>query len=128
MTKTQTLLPKRKLIYAIPVKVVINNNPLTDSRTYTITFLSKRSKKPFTIGPGPISEIIEVLDKKGKIMKQPEAKDALTAIAERYDELELAEVGDGITQPGYYWIDGRIRGYGINQRLNLIPRIMNKTE
>ena len=86
ITQRQTLLLKQKLIYAIPVKVIINNNPLTDSRTYTITFLSKRSKKPFTIGPSTISEIIEVLDKKGKIMKQPEAKDALTAIAERYDD------------------------------------------
>ena len=122
VTQRQTLLLKQKLIYAIPKKVVINNNPLTDSRTYTITFVSKRSKKPFTIGPGTISEIIEVLDKKGKILKKPEATDALTAIAEKYDELELAEVGDGITQPGYYWIDGQIRGYGINQRLNLDPK------
>ena len=55
-------------------------------------------------------------------MKKPDATDALTAIAERYDELELSEVGDGITQPGYYWIDGKIRGYGINQRLDLDPR------
>ena len=122
ITQRQTLLLKQKLIYAIPKKVVINNNPLTDSRTYTIAFTSKRNKKPFTIGPSTISEIIEVLDKKGKILKKPEATDSLTAIAERYDELELAEVGDGITQPGYYWIDGKIRGYGVNQRLDLDPK------
>lgn len=122
LTQRQMLLLKQKLIYAIPIKVVINNNPLTDSRTYTITFVSKRNKKPFTIGPSTISEIIEVLDKKGKVLKKIEATDALTAVAERYDELELAEIGDGITQPGYYWIDGQIRGYGINQRLDLDPR------
>jgi hypothetical protein len=97
VTQRQTLMLKQKLIYAIPVKVVINNNPLTDSRTYTITFVSKRSKKLFTIGPSTLSEIIEILDKKGKVLKKPEAIDALTAITERYDELELAEIGEGIT-------------------------------
>ena len=118
----QILLWKQQLIFAIPIKVVINNNPLTDSRTYTITFVSKKSKKPFTIGPATIAEIIEVLDKKGKVLKKPEATDALTAIVEKYDELELAEVNDGITEPGYYWMNNQITGYGINQKLNFDPR------
>ena len=55
-------------------------------------------------------------------MKKPEAKDALIAIVERYEELELAEINDGIIQPGYYKINGKIRGFGINQGLNLNPR------
>jgi hypothetical protein len=122
VTQRQKLLLKQKLIYAATVKVVKNDNPLTNSRTYTITFVSRKSKKPFTIGPGTIPEIIDVLDKKGKILKKPEATDALTAIAERYDELGLAEVGEDIAQPGYYWIDGQIRGYNISQRLDLDPR------
>jgi hypothetical protein len=122
VTQRQTLLLKQKLVYATPVKVVINNNPLTDSRTCTITFVSKRDKKLYTIGPATIAEVIETLDKKGKILNKKEATDALTAVVERYDELGLAEIRDGITQPGYYWIDGQIRGYGINQRLDIDPQ------
>jgi hypothetical protein len=122
-TERQLLLLKQKLIYAIPRKIAINANPLTDERTYTITFVSRRDNgidnNQFTMGPGTISEIIEALDKKGKVLKKPEATDALTAIAERYDELGLAEVSNGIIEPGYYWIDGEIRYYGINQNLNL---------
>ena len=117
----QTLLPKHKLIYALPTKVIINENPLTGNTSYTITFVSKRNKKPFTL-TGTISEIIAALDKKSKVMRPPEAKDALIAIVERYEQLELAEIGDGITQPGFYKIDGKISGYGVNQRLNLDPR------
>jgi hypothetical protein len=113
---------KQQLIFAIPIWVVINNNPLTDNRSYTITFESKKSKKPFTIGPATIAEIIEVLDKKGKVLKKPEAIDALTAIVEKYDESELADVNDGITEPGYYWINNQITGYSINQNLNFDPR------
>jgi hypothetical protein len=113
---------KQQLIFAIPIWVVINNNPLTDSGSYSITFVSKKSKKPFTIGPATIAEIIEVLDKKGKVLKKPEAIDALTAIVEKCDELELAEVNDGITEPGYYWINNQITGYSINQKLNFDPR------
>jgi len=120
VVQKQILLPKNKLIYALPTKVIINDNPLTGNITYTITFVSKRNKKPFTL-TGTISEIIDALDKKSKVMRLPEAKDALTAIAERYERLELAEIGDEITQPGFYWIDGKIRGYGINQRLDLDP-------
>jgi hypothetical protein len=119
---------KRRLTFLVlwlagnGVTFEINNNPLTDSRTYTITFESKSSKKPFTIGPATIAEIIEVLDKKAKVLKKPEAIDALTAIVEKYDELELAEVNDGITEPGYYWINNQITGYGINQKLEFDPR------
>jgi hypothetical protein len=97
------------LIYAIPRKIVINSNPLTDTRTYAITFVSRREdgnanngNNFLTLGPGTISEIIEALDKKGKVLKKPEATDALTAIAERYDELGLAEVSNGIIEPGYF--------------------------
>ena len=118
---TQTLLPKHKLIYALPTRVIINDNPLTGNTTYTITFVSKRNKKPFIL-TGTISEIIAALDKKSKVMRPPEAKDALIAIVERCEQLDLAEIGDGITQPGFYKIDGKIRGYGINQRLDLDPR------
>lgn len=125
-TERQQLLLKQKLIYAIPRKIAINSNPLTDARTYTVTFVSRRDNgngnnynNLFTLGPGTISEIIEALDKKGKVLKKPEATDALTAIAERYDELGLAEVSNGIIEPGYYWIDGAIKYYGINQNLEL---------
>ena len=53
------------------------------------------------------------------MLEKPEATDALTAIAERYDELGLAENSNGIIEPGYYWIDGKIKYYGINQNLEL---------
>jgi hypothetical protein len=121
VTQKQVLLLKQKLIYSIPVKILINNNPLTGNRTYTITFASMMDKKRFTIGPSTISEIIQALDKKGKILKKPEAIDALTAIAEKFVELGIAEISDETTEPGYYWIDNQIRAFGINQRLDLDP-------
>jgi hypothetical protein len=120
VNRIQTLLPKQLLIYASPIKVVINENLMTDSRTYSITFQTLKGKKPFTI-TGTISEIIEILDKNGKILKKPEATDALTAIIRKYETSDMAEILEGITQPGYYWIDGKIRGYGINQRLDFDP-------
>ena len=81
----QILLWKEKLILAIPVKVIINDNPIDDCKTYQVTFVG-RSKKSFTIGPGSISYIIEELVRKGKVLRKAEAVDALTAILNRYEE------------------------------------------
>jgi hypothetical protein len=44
----QSLLWKQRLIMAIPIKVIINNSPIDENKTYQITFVG-RSKKPFTI-------------------------------------------------------------------------------
>jgi hypothetical protein len=120
VTKTQTLLPKQKLIYAIPTKVVINDNPINNAKTYQITFID-RSKKPFTIGPGSINYIIEELTSKGKVLKKNDAVDALTAILNRYEERGLAKIKESVTQPGYYYIKGKFETHEITQVLDKEP-------
>jgi hypothetical protein len=116
----QLLLWKQQLIFAIPIKVVINDNPLDNSKTYQVTFIG-RSEKPFTIGPGSINYIIEELASKGKVLKKNDAVDAVTAILNRYEELGLAEVKESVTQPGYYYIKGKFETYEITQNIDREP-------
>jgi hypothetical protein len=115
--RKQLLLWKQQLIFAIPVKVVINDNPLDNTKTYQITFIG-RSKRPFTIGPGSINYVIEELASKGKVLKKNDAVDALTAILNRYEEIGLAEVKESVTQPGYYYIKGKFETYEITQNID----------
>jgi hypothetical protein len=116
----QILLWKQKLILAIPVKVIINDNPIDDSKTYQVTFTG-RSKKSFTVGPGSISYIIEELVRKGKVLRKTEAVDAFTAILNRYEELGLAEIHESITQAGYYYVNGKFETHDITQVLEKEP-------
>lgn len=92
----QLLLWKQQLILAIPVKVVINDSPIDENKTYQVTFIS-RSKNPLSIGPSSINYIVEELANRGKVLKKAEAIDALTAILNRYEELGLAEVNESVT-------------------------------
>ena len=116
----QILLWKEKLILAIPVKVIINDNPIDDCKTYQVTFVG-RSKKSVTVGPGSISYIIEELVRKGKVLRKAEAVDALTAILNRYEEMGLAEIRESITQSGYYYVNGRFETHDITQILDEEP-------
>jgi hypothetical protein len=116
----QILLWKQKLVLAIPVKVIINDNPIDDCKTYQVTFVGK-SKKAFTLGPGSISYIIEELVRKGKVLRKAEAVDALTAILNRYEELCLAEIHESVTQAGYYYVNRRFETHDITQILHKEP-------
>ena len=84
-TKKQILYWKYKFVYAVPVKVVINKNPLNGIKTYLVTFLDESSKKHFTIGPCSINSMIEELNSNGKLYKKAEAVDALTAVLNKYE-------------------------------------------
>jgi Bifunctional DNA primase/polymerase, N-terminal len=116
----QLLLWKQQLIFALPVKVIINDSPIDENKTYQITFIGK-SKNPFTIGPGSINYIIEELAGKGKVLRKAEAVDALTAIINRYEELGLAEVKESVTKAGYYYIKGKFESYEITQTIDKDP-------
>jgi hypothetical protein len=116
----QLLLWKQQLIFAVPIKVVINDSPIDENKTYQVTFIG-RSKKPFTIGPGSINYIIEELANKGKVLRKAEAVDALTATINRYEELGLAEVNESVTQAGYYYIKGKFEIHEITQVLDKEP-------
>ena len=111
---------KQQLILAVPVKVIINDSPIDENKTYQVTFIGK-SKKPFTIGPGSINYIIEELASKGRVLRKAEAVDALTAILNRYEELGLAEVKESVTQPGYYYIKDKFETHEITQVLDKEP-------
>jgi hypothetical protein len=113
---------KNAIIDAIPTKVIKNDNPLDGTTNYTITFIHKGSKKPFTIGPATISKIVEELSDRGRILKKAEAADALTAIIIRHEDMNIIEVNDRIPTPGYYWVDNKIVGYDVSQRLDFDPR------
>ena len=115
----QLLLWKQQLVLACPINVVINENPLDNTKTYQVTFIG-RSKKPFTVGPGSIKYIIEELVSRGKILKKDEAVDALTAILNRLEE-SGAEVRESVTQPGYYYIKGKFETYEITQVIDREP-------
>jgi hypothetical protein len=116
----QLLLWKQQLIFAVPVKVIINDSPIDENKTYQVTFIGKL-KKPITIGSGSINYIIEELASKGKVLRKAEAVDALTATINRYEELGLAEVNESVTQVGYYYIKGKFETHEITQVLDKEP-------
>ena len=60
--------------------------------------------------------------KRRKIVKRLEAPEALALLITAYEKAAVAIISEEITEPGYYWIDGKIVGYGINQRLDLNPQ------
>jgi hypothetical protein len=119
-TQKQLLLWKQQLIFAVPVKVIINDSPIDENKTYQITFIG-RSKKPYTIGPGSINYIIEELASKDKVLRKAEAVDALTATINKYEELGLAEINESVTQTGYYYIKGKFETRDITQILDREP-------
>jgi hypothetical protein len=125
--RKQLLLWKHQLILATPIKVVINDSPIDENKTYQVTFISK-SKDPFTIGPGSINYIIEELVNRGKVLRKAEATDALTAILNRYEELGLAEVNESVIQAGYYYIKGRFETHKVPQVLDKEPDPNKKLE
>jgi hypothetical protein len=116
----QRYTPKNVIIDAIPTKVVINNNPLDGSKTYKITFTHKASKKPYTLGPGTVKFIVEELENRGRYVSK-DAVEALTGIMTKYEDNEIAEINNKIPYPGYYYIDGKIVGCDITQRLDFYP-------
>ena len=116
----QSLLWKQRLIMAIPIKVIINNSPIDENKTYQITFVG-RSKRPFTIGPASINSIIDRLDTEGKVIRKPEATDALKAILQKYEESELAEINESVTTQGYYFIKDKFETHNVTQVLDRDP-------
>ena len=114
----QRCIPKNVIIDAIPTnKVIINDNPLDGNKTYQITFTHKASKKPFTLGPGTVKFIVEDLQNRGRYVSK-DADEALAAILTKYEDNELAEINNKIPYPGYYYVDGKIIGCNITQRLD----------
>ncbi|MGH9965982.1 MAG: hypothetical protein ACRD5E_14315 [Nitrososphaeraceae archaeon] len=107
---------KDTIIDAIPVNVVINDNPLDEAKGYRITFMHKVSDRPFIIGPGSVSYIVSELQNKGRYLKDREtASQALQAILVEYEDLELAEIDHRIPYAGYFYVDNKIVGYVITQ-------------
>lgn len=121
VTKTETrhflqYMVKDTIIDAIPVNVVINDNPLDEVKTYKITFMHKSSKKPFTVGPGSVSYIVSELQNKGRYIKDREsASQALQAILVEYEDMELAEIDHRIPYAGYFYVDDKIMDYDTTQ-------------
>lgn len=77
---------------------------------------SRSSKKPFNIGPGSISSIIEELQNRNKVIKKGLALDALVAIISAYEGMDKAVINDEITTPGYYYLNRQVKGYETTQR------------
>ena len=50
-----------------------------------------------------------------------DATDALTSLIVAYRRKNKIEINDEIPTPGYYWLDGKIVGYHITQRLDFDP-------
>ena len=123
-TYQQYYTPTDIIIDAIPLlsKVTIYKHPIKNSETYKITFQSVGDSKPFTIGPTSLEFMLQELQKKRKVVKRLEAPEALALIITAFEKSKKAQVLEEISEPGFYWIDGKIVGYGINQRLNLDPQ------
>jgi hypothetical protein len=83
------------IIDAIPLSVTRNENPLEENKiSFTVDFTSKGLKKPFTIGPATITEIIKELTKRGRIIRRFEATDALTCIIIAYEREGIVQIND----------------------------------
>jgi hypothetical protein len=104
-------MPKNVIIDAAITNLVINENPLDKgSKTYKIIFAHKSGKKPFTIGPGNVSQIIQELQNRGRYVRTKDAVEGLSAIlAELEDRADqggtiTTTINRKIPQPGYYYI------------------------
>jgi hypothetical protein len=104
------------IINAKPTDVTINYNPLTKFKEYTITFVSNATRRPIIIGPCPnLEAILEELSIQNLIIKQAAALDALRSIIYRFEVLGTAKITEEVQAPGFYYLDGEIRGYSIYQ-------------
>jgi hypothetical protein len=90
------------------------------SRTYQITFIHKASKKPLTLGPGTIKFIVEELQNRGRYLSK-DAVEALAAILTKIEDNDKAEINNKIPYPGFCYIEDKIVGYDVTQRLDFDP-------
>lgn len=127
-TKTQTrmspkgkqLLIKDIMIDAIPTDVTIFSNPVDAAKAYKATFRHKNANgitHYLTVGPGTVSYLLQELRVKGRFVKGKESDEALQSLLIEYEDRGIAKIDNRMPQPGYYLIDGKVRGYDVTQRL-----------
>ncbi len=125
-TKTKTtakgkqLLMKDTMIDAIPTDIAIFSNPTDASKTYKVTFRHKNANGTnhyLAVGPGTVSYLLSELRIKGRFIKGRESDEALQSLLIEYEDRGIAKIDNRMPQPGFYLIDGRVRGYDVTQQL-----------
>ena len=122
--KNKKLLIKDTMIDAVPINVTVYSNPTDTSKTYKVTFRHRNANGTshhFTVGPGIISHLLQELKVKGRFVKGKESDEALTALLIEWEDRGIAKIDNRMPQPGYYLIDGKVRGYDVTQRLGGEP-------
>ena len=128
-TKTQTktsakgkqLLFKDIMIDAIPTDITIFSNPVDASKTYKVVFRHRNANGThhfLTVGSGTVSYLLQELRVKGRFVKGKESDESLASLLIEYEDTGIAKIDNRMPQPGYYLIDGRVRGYDVTQRLS----------
>ena len=95
------------MIDAVPTRVIINESPIDDVKTYQITFSHKGAGRPFTVGPNTVKAIIAELQDRGRYIDK-DADKFLTGILTKYEDNDLAEFNNQVLQCGYYLVDDKI--------------------
>ena len=99
------------IIDAIPVEIIVHENPLSLlEQRYTIKF-STYTGKLFSVGPKRLEEIVSILRERALILISRGASEALSAIINAFAKDEKIIIDEEVNTAGFYFIGGRIRSY-----------------
>ena len=108
----------RIVIGAIPEEVILNKNPLgLFEHKYTIKFVT-RSNDSFTIGPKTLDEITTYLKDRSLVYMSTKTTEVLSIMISAFERNGQLITKHDIDTPGFYFIDGKIRYYNVNNTIN----------
>jgi hypothetical protein len=109
------------MIDAIPTDVTIFSNPVDASKTYKVVFRHRNTNGTYhclTVGPGTTAYLLQELKIKGRFVKGKDSDETLASLLIEFEDRGIAKIDNRMPQPGYYLIDGKVRGYDVTQNLD----------
>jgi hypothetical protein len=100
--KTKSVQLKEVIFGCCLVGLVINNDEITNSTTYTATFISRSKQEQITIGPCQLEDIIAELKRSGYVHHGRLAEDTMNIIINAFKTSGEAKYTNDIDKPGFY--------------------------
>jgi len=112
---------KERVAIGCPTHVEVYFNTLSeDDNVYEggltrfLVVWEARTRKPITIGPAPIDDIIEKLKAEGLITNRRLASDVITAVIEGFINKGRAVIKEEIETPGFYLVKGKVKAIKVD--------------
>jgi hypothetical protein len=116
--KTYSIKYGKVLTNAIPTEVIAYKDPIsmTLDQRYKIRFRTSTGKIFTSHSPTTLDGIVAELVDKALVYSAQEGKEALSRIVNAFENVGSIKISQEIESPGFYLIDGRIKGFRMDIR------------